>query len=216
MALLDRSCGVCPIVGDERELVTVLVGCLPPLMAGLICEALAIDRRFHVIGGDTTGTSLEREVRLTAPHVVVVGDEIAYEQTRRIRATEKAPAVVVVTGQRAGLVGPLLAADGMASVTEDAGGSQLRTAVYLAASAREDGLWAEIAELTARELEVLRCLSRGLTNPQIAATLHIGTATVQSHVSRIFDKFGPRNRREYIGLRVPAATPSDPGIGNTK
>src|SRR6185312_1441816 len=206
---------VSPSMGDRGNVVTVVVGCLPPLLAGGVCEALGIDCRFEVIARDVAGASLEREVEAGDPQVVVVGDQIAYEQLDRIRTKPGAPPVVVVAGQRAGLVGPLLAAGGMTCVGGDASGRELRDAVYLAATGNPASFFSRnpneqryayppaAAGLTSRELEVLRCLSRGLTNPEIAASLHIGTATVRTHVSRIFDKFGSRKRREYIGLLVP-------------
>jgi DNA-binding CsgD family transcriptional regulator/energy-coupling factor transporter ATP-binding protein EcfA2 len=52
------------------------------------------------------------------------------------------------------------------------------------------------AGLTARQLEVLRLLSTGLTNPEIADRLVLSTRTVDSHVAAVFDKLGIANRRE--------------------
>jgi len=48
--------------------------------------------------------------------------------------------------------------------------------------------------LTAREVEVLRLLSQGLTNPQIAEELVISAFTVQAHVKSIFSKLGVTTR----------------------
>lgn len=45
-----------------------------------------------------------------------------------------------------------------------------------------------LAELTTRELEVLRAVGAGWTNQQIARRLGIAETTVKTHVSRIFDK----------------------------
>jgi DNA-binding CsgD family transcriptional regulator len=52
------------------------------------------------------------------------------------------------------------------------------------------------AELSARELDVLRLLAAGRTNRQIADTLVISLNTVASHVSHIFAKTGVANRAE--------------------
>ena len=51
-------------------------------------------------------------------------------------------------------------------------------------------------ELTDRELEVLERLSEGLSNKDIAARLHISTATVRSHVSHILSKLNVTNRTQ--------------------
>jgi DNA-binding NarL/FixJ family response regulator len=50
------------------------------------------------------------------------------------------------------------------------------------------------ASLSARELEVLRLLARGLDNNQIAEALSISPRTAKNHVSRILSKLGVDNR----------------------
>jgi DNA-binding NarL/FixJ family response regulator len=46
----------------------------------------------------------------------------------------------------------------------------------------------DIAELSAREAEVLKLIAEGLANKQISARLHLSEKTVKNHVSRIFSK----------------------------
>jgi len=63
-------------------------------------------------------------------------------------------------------------------------------------SARPD----TVAELTTRELEVLRLLARGLPNAEIAQELIIGDATVKTHVARLLQKLGLRDRVQAVVL----------------
>lgn len=48
--------------------------------------------------------------------------------------------------------------------------------------------------LSEREIEVLRHVSRELTNPAIAETLGISPKTVERHVTHIYDKIGVSSR----------------------
>jgi non-specific serine/threonine protein kinase len=50
--------------------------------------------------------------------------------------------------------------------------------------------------LTAREREVAELVAAGLTNPQIAAKLFLGTRTVQTHLRSIMNKLGVNNRTQ--------------------
>jgi DNA-binding NarL/FixJ family response regulator len=53
---------------------------------------------------------------------------------------------------------------------------------------------AQPAGLTAREVEVLQLLARGLTNKQIADTLCISGKTVSRHIENIYVKIRVSNR----------------------
>ena len=55
-----------------------------------------------------------------------------------------------------------------------------------------------VVSLTARETDVLRCLSEGLSNAEIAAKLFIGQETVKTHVKRICTKTGTRDRTQAV------------------
>ena len=69
--------------------------------------------------------------------------------------------------------------------------------------------------LTAREVEVLVAVARGLSNAEIAGTLHMSTATAKTHVSRLLAKLHARDRAQLVvlayeaGVVVPGA-PSTP------
>jgi DNA-binding CsgD family transcriptional regulator len=57
-----------------------------------------------------------------------------------------------------------------------------------------------IADLSARELEVLDLVRQGNTNAEIAARLYISPKTAEHHVSRILNKLGVRTRAEAAAL----------------
>lgn len=67
--------------------------------------------------------------------------------------------------------------------------------------------------LTAREVEVLKLLARGISNQEIAGQLVIGEGTVRTHVSNILSKLHLANRTQaaLYALREGLATLDRPG-----
>ena len=155
------------------------------------------------------------------------------EATRRLLAASAETRVLILTtfdlneyvyeALRAGASGFLL---------KDAPAAQLVTAVHVVAAgeallapsitrrliaefARRPPLSAKpdrMQELTARELEVLRLVARGLSNAEIAKELFVSDATVKTHVARILMKLDLRDRVQAVVAAYESGL-VQPGVG---
>jgi DNA-binding NarL/FixJ family response regulator len=52
------------------------------------------------------------------------------------------------------------------------------------------------AQLTQRELEIVSCLVRGMTNREISRELYVAESTVKAHLHSTFAKLGVSNRTQ--------------------
>jgi len=96
----------------------------------------------------------------------------------------------------------LLRADGEVALVGAAEDADLVVSERVVATAAPGAVAEAGAALTARELEVLRLVARGLSNKEIAADLRITTHTVKYHLAAVLEKLGVRSRTEAVSLGV--------------
>jgi DNA-binding NarL/FixJ family response regulator len=202
------------VIADDQELVRtgfrVIVGAEPDM---------------EVVDEAGDGRETIEAVRKRKPDVVLMDIRMpnldGIEATRLITAEPRPPRVLILTtfdldeyvyeALRAGASGFLL---------KDAGAHELLHAVRVVAAG--DALLAPgvtrrliedftrrppatfqpaaLADLTPRELEVLRHIAKGSSNADIARELFVSGATVKTHVARIFSKLDLHDRAQAVVL----------------
>jgi RNA polymerase sigma factor (sigma-70 family) len=177
-----------------------------------------------VVGEAGDGTEAVEAVRRLRPDVVLMDIRMpgvdGLEATRRIGATRAPTRVLILTtfglteyvyeALRAGASGFLLkdspAEELLSAVRVVARGDALLdpsiTRAVIEDYARRPRLREDLAQkldrLTARELEVLRLLARGLSNAEIAGELVVSEGTAKTHVARILQKLDLRDRVQAV------------------
>lgn len=71
-------------------------------------------------------------------------------------------------------------------------------AAKLVRRVRADATTPAVPTLSPRELDVLRLVADGRSNPEIARTLHIGEATVKTHLIHVFEKLEVNDRTRAV------------------
>jgi len=99
-------------------------------------------------------------------------------------------------------VAALLRADGEVALVGTVEDADLVVSERVVSTAAPGAIAEAGAALTARELEVLRLVARGLSNKEIAADLRITTHTVKYHLAAVLEKLGVRSRTEAVSLGV--------------
>jgi DNA-binding NarL/FixJ family response regulator len=186
----------------------------PVVRAGMVA-VLGEESDFDVVGEAANGAEALALVPRLRPDVVLMDLRMPVmdgtEATARIAAGPGAPQVLVLTtydtdadivrAVEAGARGYLLK-DAPTGVLADAIRRAARGETVLAppvAARLADRLRAPTRpELTARELDVLRLVARGLSNADVGRELFIGEATVKTHLIRAFAKLGVTDRTAAV------------------
>jgi DNA-binding NarL/FixJ family response regulator len=213
----------------------LLVDDQPMIRTGfrLILEA---EPDITVVGEASDGLTAVESAQVLRPDIVLMDIRMpnmdGVEATRLISETGSPSRIVILTtfdldahvvdALRAGASG-FLVKDGPADSlveairTVAAGDAVLSPRVthrlldrfaHLAAPATQS-VPSRLDALTGRELDVLRALTRGLSNAEIALELGVGETTIKTHVAHILEKYQLRDRVQAVilaydsGLVVP-------------
>jgi DNA-binding NarL/FixJ family response regulator len=215
----------------------VLIADDQPLVRVGLRKILDFEPDVEVVGEAGDGEDAVRQVARTRPDVVLMDIRMpvldGIEATRRITAAHPATRVLILTTFGLdGYVYEALRAGASGFMLKDAPPEEIVGAVRIVA--RGEALLAPavtravieefarqpppsarrapppaLGGLTPREREVLELLLRGLSNPEICARLFISDATAKTHVARILQKLGVRDRVQAViyayenGIVVP-------------
>ena len=187
---------------------------------------LKLDRQIEVVGLAQDGLEAVELVEKHAPDLVLMDLKMpgmnGIEATRRIRARYPHTKVLVLTTYdddewifdaiRAGASGYLLKDTPHAEVATAIKGTvagraytdPIVTEKLIRAVADQQSQQSTLitAKLTAREIDVLRVLSRGMNNATIAEVLHLSEGTVRNHISTILTKLDVTDRTQAAVIAI--------------
>ncbi len=186
----------------------------PVVRAGMVAM-LSEEEGLEVVGQAANGAEALAFARELDPDVVLMDLRMPVmdgaEATARLRASGTRAEVLVLTtydtdadivrAVEAGARGYLLKDSpprALAQAIRRAAAGETVLAAQVAARLADRLRSPQPAELTSREREVLALVSRGLSNPEIGRELHIGEATVKTHLLRAFAKLGVDDRTAAV------------------
>ena len=178
----------------------------------------------EVVGEAPDGAQAVAAARRLRPDVALVDVQMpvmdGVEATRRLLGLVPAPRVLVLTtfdrneyvygALRAGASGFLLKDVRRGQLTDAirtvmAGETLLAPAItrrlveqFCSRPAPGAGRPPELVELTAREVEILTLIGRGMANAEMASRLFVAETTVKTHVAHILTKLGLHDRAQAV------------------
>lgn len=187
--LLDLTPGI-EVVGQARDGAQAL-----QLVAEHAPDVVLMD--LHMPGVD----GIAATERVTAEHpgtrVVVL---TTYADDSSIQRALRAGALGYLTkdADRVQIARAVQAAANGQAVLDEAVQRKLVAALATPPAASTDTAVNGPVSLTAREVEVLRLIAAGKSNPEIARELYVSEATVKTHVNHVFAKTGARDRAQAV------------------
>lgn len=186
-----------------------------------LASFLAAYPDLELAGQAASGTEALRVCDAVRPDVILMDlkmpDMDGVQATRRILERHPGKKIIALTSfGEEDLVRAELQAGAIGYLLKNASATELMQAIRAAHAGRPTlageaalallgpavGLPAAGDDLTQREREVLTLMARGLSNPEMARTLHVSRFTVKNHVSSILSKLGVRSRTEAATLAL--------------
>jgi DNA-binding NarL/FixJ family response regulator len=181
-----------------------------------VSEMLSTDGEIEVVGEAENGQEAVVLARRLEPDVVLLDVEMpgmgAKEAMEIMLGNSPSPRVIIVTmHDDPGLVRELIGLGATAYLVKSATIEELHTAVHTAASSpagdviiRPETLENPAAAdgISGRELEVLLMVARGMSNQQIAISLHLSEATIKRHLANIYPRIGVSSRGEAVRMAL--------------
>ena len=181
------------------------------------------EKDLEVVGEASDGEEAVELVTRLSPHVALMDIAMpkvnGVEATRQIKARHPSTAVLILTAyDNDQYILALLEAGAAGYLLKNVSGKELVNAIravyageavlhptiaqkvfsrFGTAEGQPSEL-AQLAELSERELEILRLAARGLSNQDIAEKLFLSRRTVQAHLGNIFRKMDVGSRTEAV------------------
>jgi DNA-binding NarL/FixJ family response regulator len=198
----------------DPDTVTVVAGHLDPLLSLGVLEVLCRARRVEILARDLDDRAIAHAIAQRAPRLVVLGESSEHDLLAWLKATEPAPAILVILRDPSPLTATTLLAAGVACLAQSATTADVLTAfdlavqgerVFVSGRRRQVGRAHQTGaqSLTQRQAEVLRILSEGKAYAAVAHEMNINVATVRTHARALFRKLGVQNRQELVGRHGP-------------
>lgn len=209
------------LVVDDHPVVlaglTALIGSDPALTVIAAARSAASARE---LASDLEPAVAVLDLQLPDGDGISLGVELKrrWPSLRVLILTMHADEATVIQSLASGLDGYLLKdadpEDVLAAIHSAAGGSLVIgrsvSAVVVAAAAASAPRVDALADLDARDLEILELLVEGLPTSQVAARLYLAPKTIRNRVSEMLGKLGVTSRDEAIALGRTA------GLGSTR